>query len=73
MKKSEYHINMTYEEFAPMFKAEKFVPEQWADLFVASGAKFVTFLNNLIYDTYHVPGANPPISHSFIIIMYDGY
>lgn len=43
MNKSEYHTNMTYEEFAPMFKAEKFVPDNWADLFAAAGAKCVTF------------------------------
>lgn len=31
-----------YKDFIPMFKAEKFDPEAWADLFVESGAKYVT-------------------------------
>ena len=29
-----------YKDFIPMFKAEKFDPDQWADLFVRGGAKF---------------------------------
>lgn len=29
-----------YHDFAPMFKAEKFDPENWADLFEKAGAKF---------------------------------
>ena len=29
-----------YKDFIPMFKAEKFDPDDWARLFVASGAKF---------------------------------
>ncbi len=29
-----------YKDFIPMFTAEKFDPEQWADLFARSGAKF---------------------------------
>ena len=30
-----------YKDFIPMFKAEKFDPEQWAQLFKAAGAKYV--------------------------------
>lgn len=30
-----------YEDFAQMFKADKFDPEKWAELFVKSGARFV--------------------------------
>lgn len=30
-----------YKDFIPMFKAEKFDPDAWADLFAQSGAKFV--------------------------------
>ena len=30
-----------YENFAPMFKAELFNPDQWADVFARSGAKYV--------------------------------
>ncbi|MFY0625004.1 MAG: alpha-L-fucosidase [Reichenbachiella sp.] len=29
-----------YEDFIPMFKAEKFDPEEWAELFKTTGAKF---------------------------------
>ena len=30
-----------YKDFIPMFKAEKFNPDEWADLFKAAGAKYV--------------------------------
>lgn len=30
-----------YRDFAPMFKAELFEPDEWADLFLRSGAKYV--------------------------------
>lgn len=30
-----------YKDFIPLFKAEKFDPDAWADLFVRSGAKYV--------------------------------
>lgn len=59
MKKSEYRVNITYEEFAPMFKAENFVPRHWAELFAASGAKLVTQLFNIISNTLLVPGSQP--------------
>lgn len=36
-----YGKDFRYQDFAPMFKAELFNPDQWADLFVASGAKYV--------------------------------
>ena len=36
-----YPAGFTYADFAPMFKAELFDPEQWADIFEASGAKYV--------------------------------
>jgi alpha-L-fucosidase len=31
-----------YKEFIPMFKAKKFDPEEWAEIFNQSGAKYVT-------------------------------
>ena len=31
--------SFTYPDFAPQFKAEMFQPDEWADLFEASGAK----------------------------------
>ena len=41
-----YPPNFGYEDFAPMFKAELFDPEQWADIIEASGAKYVTTISN---------------------------
>jgi len=35
------HAKFGYKDFIPMFKAEKFDPEAWADLFRRAGAKFV--------------------------------
>ena len=42
----EYHIktygpDFLYQDFAPQFKAENFNPDQWADLFQKSGAKYI--------------------------------
>ncbi|XP_026758114.2 tissue alpha-L-fucosidase [Galleria mellonella] len=39
--KKNYPPEFTYQEFAPMFKAEFFDPQNFADLFVKSGAKYV--------------------------------
>ncbi|MFD2965313.1 MULTISPECIES: alpha-L-fucosidase [Olivibacter] len=36
-----YGPNFTYQDFAPLFKAEHFKPEQWAELFKKAGAKYV--------------------------------
>ncbi len=36
-----YGSNFTYLQFEPMFKAEMFDPDQWADVFKRSGAKYV--------------------------------
>ncbi len=36
-----YGPNFRYQDFAPMFKAELFDPEKWADLFKESGAKYI--------------------------------
>ena len=42
----KYHLanwgpNFAYDDFIPMFKAEKFAPDDWAELFRQSGAKYV--------------------------------
>ena len=42
----QYHVKtfgekLTYRQFAPMLKAEKFQPDQWADLFARAGARYV--------------------------------
>lgn len=39
--KKNYGPNYHYQDFVSGFKAELFRPEQWADLFAASGAKYV--------------------------------
>jgi alpha-L-fucosidase len=36
-----YGEKFRYQDFAPMFKAEMFAPDLWADLLVRSGAKYV--------------------------------
>ncbi len=36
-----YGPNFSYFDFAPMFRAELYDPDYWADLFVRSGAKYV--------------------------------
>ena len=47
-KEYEHHIKtygpqkeFGYKDFIPMFKAEKFDPEVWADLFEKAGARYV--------------------------------
>ncbi|MHB1152147.1 MAG: alpha-L-fucosidase [Eubacteriales bacterium] len=35
------HKDFGYKDFIPMFKAEKFNPEEWAELFRESGAKYI--------------------------------
>lgn len=37
--KKNYKPNFGYQEFGPQFTAEFYDPEQWADIFQASGAK----------------------------------
>ena len=39
--KKNYPPNFQYQDFAPQFKAEFYDPSQWAELFKASGAKYV--------------------------------
>ncbi len=43
---TEFHLrtygpNFKYQDFAPMFKAELFNPDEWAGLFQKSGAKYI--------------------------------
>ena len=49
--KSVYGENFKYEDFAPLFKAELFNPDEWADLFVKSGAKYIV-LTSKHHDGY---------------------
>lgn len=36
-----YGADFQYQDFAPMFKAELFNPDEWADVFQRSGAKYI--------------------------------
>lgn len=36
-----YGADFQYQDFAPMFKAELFNPDEWADIFQRSGAKYI--------------------------------
>jgi len=36
-----YGANFPYQDFAPMFRAEMFDPDHWADVFARSGARYV--------------------------------
>ncbi|CAN5671422.1 alpha-L-fucosidase [soil metagenome] len=38
-----YGSNFKYQDFAPMFKAEYFKPNEWASIFKDAGAKYVIF------------------------------
>jgi alpha-L-fucosidase len=46
-----YGSSFAYEQFEPMFKAEMFDPNQWADLFKKSGARYVV-LTSKHHDGY---------------------
>jgi alpha-L-fucosidase len=39
--KKIYGANFEYKDFAPQFRAEFFDPDQWADMFQRSGAKYI--------------------------------
>ena len=38
---ARYGADFDYKDFAPQFRAELFDPDQWADLFARSGAKYI--------------------------------
>lgn len=40
-----YGSNFTYKDFAPLFKAELFDPDEWASLFERAGAKYVVLVS----------------------------
>ncbi|AUP81261.1 alpha-L-fucosidase [Flavivirga eckloniae] len=46
-----YGENFTYPDFVPMFTAEMYDPDQWADIFKKSGAKYVV-LTSKHHDGY---------------------
>ena len=61
--KKTYGENFKYEDFVPMFKAEAFDAEEWADLFQKSGAKYINLVSKhhdgyCLYKTEHAPWWN---------------
>lgn len=42
--RKNFKPNFSYADFGPMFTAEMFNPDQWADIFVRSGAKYSILL-----------------------------
>jgi alpha-L-fucosidase len=40
-QRDNYGVDFEYDDFIPMFKAERFDPAGWADLFIQSGARYV--------------------------------
>ncbi|XP_796773.4 alpha-L-fucosidase [Strongylocentrotus purpuratus] len=55
-----YRPGFTYPDFAPMFKAEFFDPNQWADIFKASGAKYIVLTSK-----HHEGFTNWPSKYSW--------
>ena len=53
--KKNYRHDFTYQDFAPMFTAEFYDPEQWAEIFNASGARYVVLTSK-----YHEGFTNWP-------------
>jgi len=43
--KNNYGQNFTYKDFAPLFKAELFDPDEWATLFKNAGAKYIMLVS----------------------------
>ncbi|MBR1514161.1 MAG: alpha-L-fucosidase [Bacteroidales bacterium] len=58
-----YGKDFQYEDFAPMFKAELWNPDEWADLFKKSGAKYVLLVSKhhdgyCLWPSQYAPGWN---------------
>lgn len=58
--KDNYRPGFTYADFAPQFCAELFEPNRWADILVASGAKYVVLTSK-----HHEGFTNWPSKHSW--------
>jgi len=57
---ANYRPDFTYADFAPMFTAEFYDPNRWADIFAASGAKYVVLTSK-----HHEGFTNWPSKVSF--------
>ncbi|CAL8125240.1 unnamed protein product [Orchesella dallaii] len=58
--KNNYRPGFSYPEFAPMFTAEFYDPNQWADIFQKAGARYVVLTSK-----HHEGYALWPSSHGF--------
>lgn len=61
--KKTYGPQVRYQDFAQQFKAELFHPDQWADLFLESGAKYVVLTSKhhegfTLWPSQHAKGWN---------------
>jgi len=58
--KENYPPGFDYADFAPMFTGEFYDPNEWADMFAASGARYVVLTTK-----HHEGFCNWPTNHSF--------
>ncbi len=61
--KRVYGKNFTYRDFAPLFKAELFRPDEWAELFKEAGAKYIVMVTKhhdgyCLWPSKYAPGWN---------------
>jgi len=61
--KRTYGEDFTYRDFAPMFKAELFDPDEWADIFKRSGAGYIILVSKhhdgyCLWPSIYAPGWN---------------
>ena len=61
--KETYGEDFTYRDFAPLFKAELFDPDEWADIFKRSGAKYIILVSKhhdgyALWPSKYSPGWN---------------
>jgi alpha-L-fucosidase len=47
--KRNYPPGFTYPDFGPMFTAEFFEPQQWAEILKSSGAKYISIFFTSFY------------------------
>ncbi|MEN8153096.1 MAG: alpha-L-fucosidase [Acidobacteriota bacterium] len=62
-QKRVYGEEFKYRDYAPLFKAELFDADEWADIFKRSGAKYVTFVSKhhdgyCLWPSKYAPGWN---------------
>ncbi len=61
--KKNYGEDFTYRDFAPLFKAELFDPDEWADIFRRSGAGYIILVSKhhdgyCLWPSKYAPGWN---------------